>query len=76
MNIIEKIKARSSKKNRRKGQIATAVSGTALLIAESGLIENNPKLKMALWLVSGIAGIIAGNKAIQTEETLNKDENK
>jgi hypothetical protein len=66
MNIIERVKARSSKRNRRKGQIATAVSGTALLIAESGLIESNPKLKMALWLVSGVAGLIAGQKAIQT----------
>lgn len=74
MNIIEKIKARSSKRNRRKGQVATAVSGTALLIAESGLVNANPKLKMALWLVSGIAGIIAGNKALKTEETI-KDEN-
>lgn len=74
MNIVEKIKARSSKRNRRKGQVATAVSGTALLIAESGLVNANPKLKMALWLVSGIAGIIAGNKALKTEETL-KDEN-
>lgn len=74
MNIIEKIKARSSKRNRRKGQIATAVSGTALLIAESGLVEANPKLKMVLWLVSGITGLIAGNKALKTEETL-KDEN-
>lgn len=72
MNIIERIKSKSSKRNRRKGQLATAVSGTALLIAESGLVEQNPKLKMALWLVSGIAGIIAGNKAIQTEETLKK----
>jgi len=75
MNIIEKIKARSSKRNRRKGQLATAVSGTALLIAESGLVESNPKLKMALWLVSGIAGIIAGNKALKTEETLNNENN-
>lgn len=74
MNIVEKIKARSSKRNRRKGQVATAVSGTALLIAESGLVNANPKLKMALWLVSGIAGIIAGNKALKTEETI-KDEN-
>jgi hypothetical protein len=73
MNIIERVKARSSKRNRRKGQIATAVSGTALLIAESGLIESNPKLKMALWLVSGVAGLIAGQKAIQTKETLSKD---
>jgi hypothetical protein len=72
MNIIERIKSRSSKRNRRKGQLATAVSGSALLIAESGLVESNPKLKMALWLVSGIAGIIAGNRAIQTKETLNK----
>ena len=74
MNIVEKIKARSSKRNRRKGQVATAVSGTALLIAESGLVNANPKLKMALWLVSGIAGLIAGNKALKTEETI-KDEN-
>ncbi len=74
MNIVEKIKARSSKRNRRKGQLATAVSGTALLIAESGLVEANPKLKMALWLVSGITGLIAGNRALKTEETI-KDEN-
>jgi len=73
MNIIERVKARSSKRNRRKGQIATAVSGTALLIAESGLIESNPKLKMAVGLVSGVAGLIAGQKAIQTKETLSKD---
>jgi hypothetical protein len=73
MNIIERVKARSSKRNRRKGQLATAVSGTALLIAESGLVEANPKLKMALWLVSGVAGLIAGQKAIQTKETLSKD---
>lgn len=75
MNIIEKIKARSSKRNRRKGQVATAVSGTALLIAESGLVNANPKLKMALWLVSGIAGIIAGNKALKTEETIKHENN-
>jgi hypothetical protein len=75
MNIIEKIKARSSKRNRRKGQLATAVSGTALLIAESGLVEANPKLKMALWLVSGIAGIIAGNRALKNDETLNNENN-
>jgi hypothetical protein len=75
MNIIERVKARSSKRNRRKGQIATAVSGTALLIAESGLIESNPKLKMALWLVSGVAGLIAGQKAIQTKETLSNENN-
>lgn len=72
MNIIKRIKAKSSKRNRRTGKIATAISGTALLIAESGLVETNPKLKMALWLVSGISGIIAGNRAIQTEETLSK----
>lgn len=75
MNIVEKIKARSSKRNRRKGQVATAVSGTALLIAESGLVNANPKLKMALWLVSGIAGIIAGNKALKTEETIKHENN-
>ena len=75
MNIVEKIKARSSKRNRRKGQVATAVSGTALLIAESGLVNSNPKLKMALWLVSGIAGIIAGNKALKTEETIKHENN-
>jgi hypothetical protein len=75
MNIIERVKARSRKRNRRKGQIATAVSGTALLIAESGLTESNPKLKMALWLVSGVAGLIAGQKAIQTKETLSNENN-
>ena len=55
--------------------MATAVSGSALLIAESGLVEANPKLKMALWLISGIAGIIAGNKALKVEETPIADEN-
>jgi hypothetical protein len=75
MNIIERIKAKSSKRNRRTGKVATAVSGTALLIAESGLVETNPKLKMALWLISGIAGIIAGNRALQVEEKPQPNEN-
>jgi hypothetical protein len=67
MNIIEKIKAKSSRKNRRTGRIATAISGGALLIAESGIVDSKPQFKTVLWIVSGIAGIVAGNRAIQTK---------
>lgn len=69
MNIIERIKAKSSKRNRIAGRVASGISAGALLIAESGIVDTKPQFKTVLWIVSGLAGIFAGKKALNVEET-------
>ena len=71
MNIIEKIKAPTPKKNKRNGKLATVISGVAESIALSGAFDNRPVINMALHIVATVFGGIALNNAIKVDENEN-----
>lgn len=56
MNIIENIKAKTPRKHKIAGRIATALSVASLTIAESGLVDSRPLIKIALQTASAIFG--------------------
>lgn len=68
MKIIDRIKARTPKRNRVKGQFATALSAIALTVAESGLVNTKPVLKASLECASGVLGIIAVHQAQKVQK--------
>lgn len=56
MNIIENIKAKTPRKHKIAGRIATALSVASLTVAESGVVDSRPLIKIALQTVSAIFG--------------------
>ena len=65
MTILEKIKAKTSKDNRKKGQLLTAISGACTTILMSGIVKN-PIAITAITVIGGISGIMAGKRALKT----------
>lgn len=70
MNIIEKIKSKTSRKNRVAGQTATIIGAVAGTIIASGLVIN-PFGLLALTVIGVIAGIKAGKHALKTTTDVN-----
>jgi hypothetical protein len=63
MKIVERIKARTSRNNRLKGQISTAVGVTCATVLGLGLVTiASPVLFVALT----VGGAIFGGKAVQS----------
>lgn len=56
MNIIENIKKPTPRKHKIAGKIATVLSVASLTIAESGVVDSRPLIKIALQTVSAIFG--------------------
>jgi hypothetical protein len=56
MNIIENIKKPTPRKHKIAGRIATALSVASLTIAESGIVDSRPLIKIALQTVSAVFG--------------------
>lgn len=72
MKIIEKIQDKIrihkdpiNKKNRRQGQLFTAISGACATILTSGLVHN-PIAITSITVVGGITGVLAGHRALKT----------
>jgi len=65
MTIIEKLKAKTSPKNRRDGRILTAISGACATVLGSGLISN-PVAITVITAIGGVTGIMAGKRALKT----------
>jgi hypothetical protein len=65
MTIIEKLKAKTSPKNRRDGRILTAISGACATVLGSGLIIN-PIAITVITAIGGVTGIMAGKRALKT----------
>jgi hypothetical protein len=63
MNILQRIKAKTPPKDKRKGQVLTVLSGTSIAIAQSGLVDNRPMIKEGLNLLGGFLANAALNKA-------------
>ena len=67
MNIFQKIKAPTPPKEKRKGQVLTVLSGAAIAVAQSGLVDNRPMIKEGLNLLGGFLANAALNKAAKVQ---------
>jgi hypothetical protein len=68
MNLIERIKAPTPRKDKRQGKIATVISGLAETLALSGMFDNKPIILGLLHSIGVVAGAVAINKAQKTYE--------
>jgi len=56
MKLIENIKKPTPRKHKIVGRIVTALSVASLTIAESGVVDNRPLIKVGLQALSGVLG--------------------
>jgi hypothetical protein len=66
MNILKRIGEPTPKKNRIIGQITTALATASLIVAESGVIDNRPLLKLTLQVLSAKLGAVSVYQAQKT----------
>lgn len=59
MKFIDRIKAPTPRKNKILGKISTVLCAVALGVAESGVVDNKPVIKIALEVIGGGLGIKA-----------------
>lgn len=59
MNLLERIKAKTPKKNKKITQITAVIGAVSLAIAESGLVDNRPMIKIGLEVLSVKLGAVA-----------------
>jgi hypothetical protein len=68
MNIIERIQEKTPKKNKLGLKIASVLGAVSLAVAESGLVDRRPVLKIALEVLSVKLGAIAIYNAQKVED--------
>ncbi len=68
MNIIERIQEKTPKKNKLGLKIASVLGAVSLAVAESGLVDNRPVLKIGLEVLSVKLGAIAVYNAQKVED--------
>ncbi len=68
MNIIERIQEKTPKKNKLGLKIASVLGAVSLAVAESGLVDRRPVLKIALEVLSVKLGAIAVYNAQKVED--------
>lgn len=68
MKFLEKIKGKTPKKNKVIGQVVTVLGAVSLAIAESGIIDNRPLLKIGLEVLSVKLGALAVYNAQKVED--------
>ena len=56
MKLIENIKKPTPRKHKIAGRIVTALSVASLTIAESGVVDSRPLIKVGLQALSGVLG--------------------
>ena len=71
MKLIDRIKARTPRKNKLGVKIATVLGAVALGVAESGAVDNRPVIKIALEVLSLKLGAIAVYNAQKVEDDNN-----
>jgi len=71
MKLIDRIKSKTSKKNRVSGQVKTTVGAVLGAIALSGLVVN-PIGILALTIGGIICGVSASKNALKVEDTEEK----
>jgi hypothetical protein len=68
MNLFKRIGKKTPDVNKKIGIPATILAGIAITIAESGLVDHKPILKLGLEIVSAKLGAIALYNAQKTEK--------
>lgn len=68
MNIIERIQEKTPKKNKLGLKIASVLGAVSLAVAESGLVDQKPMLKLGLEVLAVKLGAIAVYNAQKVEK--------
>jgi hypothetical protein len=68
MNIFKRIKAKTPKKNKVIGQVTAVLGAVSLAVAESGLVDNRPLIKIGLEVLSVKLGVVAVYNAQKVAE--------
>jgi hypothetical protein len=68
MNLIERLKARTPRKNKLGVKVAAVLGAVALSVAESGAVDNRPVIKIALEVLSLKLGAVAVYNAQKVED--------
>lgn len=68
MKLIDRIVKPTPKKNKVIGRITTVLGVASLVIAESGLVDNRPLLKLGLEVLSAKFGVVSIYQAQKVEE--------
>ncbi len=68
MKFLERLKAKTPKKNKLGVKVATILGAVALSIAESGAVDNRPVIKIALQVLSLKLGAVAVYNAQKVDE--------
>ena len=68
MNIFERLKAKTPKKNKKITQITAVIGAVSLAVAESGLVDNRPMIKIGLEILSVKLGAVAVYNAQKVAE--------
>ena len=68
MKFLERLKARTPKKNKIGVKVATILGAVSLAVAESGIVDNRPVIKIALQVLSLKLGAVAVYNAQKVEE--------
>ena len=68
MNFLERLKAKTPKKNKKITQITAVIGAVSLAVAESGLVDNRPMIKIGLEVLSVKLGAVAVYNAQKVAE--------
>jgi hypothetical protein len=68
MKILDRIKAKTPKKNKLGVKVSTILGAVSLAVAESGIVDNRPVIKIALQVLSLKLGAVAVYNAQKVEE--------
>ena len=73
MKFLKRIKGKTPKKNKVIGQVVTVLGAFSLAVAESGLVDRRPLLKIGLEVLSVKLGAVAVYNAQKVEDGQNND---
>lgn len=66
--VINRIGQKTPKKNKLIGKITTVLATASLVVAESGVVDNKPLLKLGLEVLSAKLGVITLYQAQKVEK--------
>jgi len=68
MKLFERIGRKTPKKNKVIGIITTGLATASLVVAESGVIDSKPLLKLGLEVLAGKLGVLSLYQAQKVEK--------
>ena len=73
MKFLERIKAKTPEKNKKITQVVTVLGAVSLAVAESGIVDNRPMIKIGLEVLSVKLGAAALYNAQKVEDGQTND---